>query len=385
VARAESIYTKDIASISFDDVQNFYNLRIREGLRIDYKRDFPSELERIVASFANTAGGVILIGVDEDSTNKPSSLLGIDLVKGLEERVLNICHSNSNPPITPEVAVCPFSSIGTTNQDKCVVFVRVPESGQAPHYIGKRSNLIYVRIDNESEQADAAATKSLMEKRDRGTKLSKELLDSKTIKSQNIPGFPAMRTTQVAAIPSCITKDIIDFNSETDRFLREHPRELVFGDERPKQRGIEFSGRSSQGDIERLDYCEVTGEGLIRYSEALTAKKPQIHYPRIIMVIVRVLEYSLGIYKKFGFNGGLTIRVELDNVEGCEFIGHPLEPVRWNISRDAYIVVERYVTMDVLAEDVRRPAVDIFMELARAFRRSLSKHEATEIVDACSR
>lgn len=40
---------KDISTVTFKDVKEFCGLKLRESLRIDYKRDFQNELERIVA------------------------------------------------------------------------------------------------------------------------------------------------------------------------------------------------------------------------------------------------------------------------------------------------------------------------------------------------
>ena len=52
--------------IEFTQIENFCRTRPREGIILNFKRDFPRRLDKSIAAFANTEGGHILIGVDED-------------------------------------------------------------------------------------------------------------------------------------------------------------------------------------------------------------------------------------------------------------------------------------------------------------------------------
>lgn len=104
-----ALFTKSMGSIEFEDVRAFFDMNLREGLRIDYKSDFPSDLAKIVIAFANTAGGIILIGIRANrQTNRPEEIVGVELRSGIEERVTDIALSNIRPPILPEIKVCPY-------------------------------------------------------------------------------------------------------------------------------------------------------------------------------------------------------------------------------------------------------------------------------------
>ena len=59
-----------IDKIELADVEAFCRTGVREGFILDFKLDFPSRLEKAVAAFANTYGGMILIGVDETPTGQ---------------------------------------------------------------------------------------------------------------------------------------------------------------------------------------------------------------------------------------------------------------------------------------------------------------------------
>jgi len=64
--RFMSIFTEPINEISYENVISFCQQGIGESVNLDYKKDFPaSGLEKTISAFANTFGGVIIIGVED--------------------------------------------------------------------------------------------------------------------------------------------------------------------------------------------------------------------------------------------------------------------------------------------------------------------------------
>ena len=63
------MFTKPIDEITFEDVQSFCQ-EWAEGIRVEYKREIRvnTQIPKIVSSFANTYGGIFLIGVEADQT-----------------------------------------------------------------------------------------------------------------------------------------------------------------------------------------------------------------------------------------------------------------------------------------------------------------------------
>ncbi|MCK4815491.1 ATP-binding protein, partial [bacterium] len=121
-----------------------------EGKTIEYKADFPSDLEKSISAMANTYGGIILIGVEANqTTNTPIlPIKGRELTKGLEEKITSICLRKIYPPYFPSVKVCPFKN--EKGEDKCVVFIKVHESDQTPHAINNDTD-VYLRIRSQNE------------------------------------------------------------------------------------------------------------------------------------------------------------------------------------------------------------------------------------------
>jgi hypothetical protein len=62
-----TIYNAPVDGITWQAVEDFLVQNVKEGAYLDYKVDWPKELERTIAGMANTFGGVILIGVDQNT------------------------------------------------------------------------------------------------------------------------------------------------------------------------------------------------------------------------------------------------------------------------------------------------------------------------------
>ncbi len=148
-----------IPLITPEDLNTFLSTGVRENFILDFKRDFPKNLEKTLAAFANTYGGAILIGVDETPTGAAVlPVHGLNLRQGLRERVLQIALDNIYPPLVPDVHVIPIkSSANIADADCAVIVVRVHESDDAPHAVEQRT-AVYLRVDNVSDRFERKAT-----------------------------------------------------------------------------------------------------------------------------------------------------------------------------------------------------------------------------------
>ncbi len=149
-----SLWSKPISEVTFEDVEEFCQAEWKEGVRLDYKRDIPRDLPALVASFANTLGGLIIFGVDVDrATNKPIwPPAGIPRTKGFSERVTQICDSGIYPPILPGIGG-PLSD--PNRSQAAVAVVRVDQSPEAPHAIQNKTQ-ICIRTGDTTKRIDLA-------------------------------------------------------------------------------------------------------------------------------------------------------------------------------------------------------------------------------------
>ncbi len=180
-------FGKNLDNLSFEDIQKFCDKGVAENIYIDYKKEINQKndhLAKTIASFANTHGGWIIIGVEDKNDRPNSPFNGIDYTDGIESSITTIIVDN----IYPYVEVTSKVIVNHDNK-RAFVVVYVPESHKTPHWINSRRDL-YIRantrtktgrddIKNKNEDLDIYATSEnwefLRNKRERSQQLAIEL------------------------------------------------------------------------------------------------------------------------------------------------------------------------------------------------------------------
>jgi hypothetical protein len=164
-------------SVTADDVNAFLDLNTEEGPRLEYKvadrsGGIPDSAIETIVAFANTFGGLLILGVGVDrATNRPSSSgregLRLNSRAPFDETLTSRCYASIQPALVPEIRVCPFKSDPSLPvDDVAFVIVRVPQSVAAPH--AGNENQVYVRVGSQSRFADLPTLRFLFEReRDR--------------------------------------------------------------------------------------------------------------------------------------------------------------------------------------------------------------------------
>jgi ATP-dependent DNA helicase RecG len=119
-----------------------------EGKTLEFKRDLssPRNILKTLVAFANTAGGRLLIGVEDDSRE----VLGVEDPLDEEERVCSLIADNIEPRLVPNVELISF-------EDKTLLGVEVYPSGSRPHWLKKEGpdSGVYVRLGSSNRKADS--------------------------------------------------------------------------------------------------------------------------------------------------------------------------------------------------------------------------------------
>ncbi len=132
-----------------------------ENFKIEFKRQF-SSIEKIakeLIAFANTKGGMILFGVDDDGT-----IYGVESEKSEIDLIYEAAREYCEPPIEPIVQVIELNR-------KDVVVAIVEESQTKPHRLQDYRNVIsrdakvYIRINDKSVIASREVVKILESER----------------------------------------------------------------------------------------------------------------------------------------------------------------------------------------------------------------------------
>ncbi len=116
-----------------------------EGPSLEFKRRTPeaSRLAKEVIAFANTHGGKLILGVDDDGT-----ILGVKDSEEEEFSLERALEKHCRPQVIWTSERVPI----TRKRD--VIVLSVPRSKIKPHYLdGKNGSIVYVRVDDMSIEA----------------------------------------------------------------------------------------------------------------------------------------------------------------------------------------------------------------------------------------
>jgi len=119
-------------------------LEKRETHKIEYKPSL-SDTDRIievVCSFANTEGGVVLIGIKEEKGNIRDRVTGVDIGKETIGRLVNRIIDKTDPPIYPNIEVVEVFG-------KDVITIEVAEGRDKPYTASAKS---FIRVGNVTKQ-----------------------------------------------------------------------------------------------------------------------------------------------------------------------------------------------------------------------------------------
>ena len=109
-----------------------------ESLTTEFKREYTDDVKKTIIAFANTTGGTLYIGIDDDG-----SMVG---VKNPDDTLLQVTNSVRSA-IKPDVTM--FVQYKTEKTGKANVIVITVQKGTACHYYlagkGIRPEGVYVR------------------------------------------------------------------------------------------------------------------------------------------------------------------------------------------------------------------------------------------------
>jgi ATP-dependent DNA helicase RecG len=120
-------------------------LRRHEGKTLEFKRDLSSPgLVKTVIAFANTAGGDLVIGVDDGNRD----VVGVADALADEERLANLIADRIAPTVLPDIEIVAWRS---TN----VLVARIADSPLRPHHVKSEGPQggVYVRVGSSSRRA----------------------------------------------------------------------------------------------------------------------------------------------------------------------------------------------------------------------------------------
>ena len=129
-------------------------LKRHEGKTLEFKRDLssPEGILKTLVAFANTAGGTVVIGVEDGSKN----VRGVPDVLASEEKLANLVSDSIRPRLIPDTDVVPWRNLN-------VLAVQVYPSNTRPHYLERLGPDagVFIRVGSTNRRAEALQIEEL--------------------------------------------------------------------------------------------------------------------------------------------------------------------------------------------------------------------------------
>lgn len=190
-----------------------------ESMFFEFKQQNPGarDVAKASASFANSHGGYLLIGVRAEGTeNKITDIPGVTRMEGLSDRISDSIVGNLDPVPMFRTKLIPHD----TQKDSVTVVVHIPESPNPPH-IMTSTGIIYVRHPASADPIDRIKNRYELEELYRKKALTgdlsdvraRERLESKVSPEQEPPfgsmGVGTPWAMQVVLVPIVSGEDLI--------------------------------------------------------------------------------------------------------------------------------------------------------------------------------
>jgi hypothetical protein len=342
-----SLFGSPGAKIEYKHVLSFCKEGHKEGVDLDYKKDFPSDFSRLICSFANTQGGIVLIGIEEKGkTRKPKCppkgvMCDPDVMR---QRILSSSFDGIYPPVEPEV----FEFEKPNDPGRFVFLVRITPS-RLVHATDRRTK-VYIRSKDSNRGYSLATIPELQwlwGRRSRSEQVAEQLISraqqrvfSQAIGIQSDDGndgitcMPAVEFSVVPQFPqysqSLTGEELIDKLNEIGSTGLDWPdvsrfvprRESLW---RPVQGGAVFADKGKKPQFQYIDVGFLRhvylrfGVSPTKLSE-LSGFEEEEERPILLAYIPMAyialsLMFSQKFFQSINFRWPVKLAIKLENVE----------------------------------------------------------------------
>ena len=128
-----------------------------EGFELEFKRKVstPKKIAKTLSSFANTNGGIVLFGVDDDG-----SIVGVESEKSELDLIVESSHVNCDPPVPIDITIVPANH-------RDIIVVSIDKSDNKPHYVvdDDGNKKVFIRVNDNTVIASKEVVKVLKDER----------------------------------------------------------------------------------------------------------------------------------------------------------------------------------------------------------------------------
>lgn len=168
----------------YDAIADFAAGQPTEGWRHDYTVQWDDSSLKCVAAFANTFGGILIVGVRKGQKDKTCELVGVETNSEYKNRIVSAIGASISPAPPYEVFEC--CKPGSTTCRFCLV--RIRSSRQLYMITKKGFRPVYIRNEDQSVEANAEHLRSLMNREQESSSVA-QAIQSRVIRLRDEMGI----------------------------------------------------------------------------------------------------------------------------------------------------------------------------------------------------
>lgn len=373
------MFTGDLERKTYADVESFLAEKNPEGLRLEYKREVTNRIARTIAAMANSEGGLIIIGIEEEGkTGKPKlPPVGIELGKDPITSVRSIAYDNIHEPISDlDIRTYPLP-----DGENGVLVMRVHRSEHAPHAVGS-SHTFLIRVGAQAMKVgtldvpmNLAQIEWLLKRRERNQQMIDEAMaryESRLLSEPppdghyrfDIVAYPAVAHAEPLTVPHL-------------RQLTGLRSQLGYREIAVQVRAVS-GGLVSREPVERWStYFDITGL-TARTTELDLSTMPtqpmQLYSRWWVEPSLAMLEWVGRASKEAGWGGSTHVCARLRGVQGVRLELNEddiFDTDRGEPSIQGTVTASATASVDDLAKDPRPCFAEVLSKLAEAFGREM--------------
>lgn len=315
---AKDLYLDQLKDITFSNIEEYFNERIAECIYLDYKTTVEDSkgIAKDVAAMANAEGGIILIGIRTDEKpgkpGIPVEIVGVTDPEGIISQISKRCANAIKPRLVPDM----FHYSIPDNPDKFIVLLRIPESVEAPHWLGTADSCtIPIRVNDFTVHTDGIKLlmpndlASYANQKAELLERSRKLLERASVRAGELP----QRGTylSIGVVPQYPKQRLCELTQLLDHLTTVKSEFL---------RGSPITGTANESVFLRCDrpgwnYLEITAWGSIfeccEISTVSNSGEESIQFYDVIKKTIRALNRVHRLFRAMSFSGRLYIEVSL--------------------------------------------------------------------------
>jgi hypothetical protein len=374
-------FNKPVNSLTFEDVVNFLKQGVAENTLLDYKLMLPRRNEKFaktIAAFANSMGGIIIIGV-KDENDKPSPpFSGIPFYQKIRGQIESIIQDYIDPVVFVDIAACK-----DPHSNNMFVVVNIPQSNLTPHLVG-HAKRAYIRTGQASRPEIIVHPEKLpwlLDNRRKSQNLRNILLDKAEAHFNNFlrAKFKTPETAPAAASISLVP--LYPQSPLTDYKNMPHiMRDIQFDCQNTPFPPADNFKTVQDGIVITLNdtsSLEFNAYGLMFYKTVLTNEEKYINPQKFYEALTLFFKTAVNFYASLGFISTLALRIKLSNARGTKI----KTPYGDKMLIEDYIRIDKNILLTEMRGNLQAFALPLLEEFAWAIDMPFKENEVARIME----